>query len=131
MPPAKVVAVSKPSSEECCSEKERTMAKCCSEGHGSKAPAGAASGVTEAQQKFLDFMAAANAPGALDAHTKQAIAIALSVLAKCEPCAKAHIKKARNMGFSQDQIDEAAWMAIAFGGGPLWMFYSSLKKGDQ
>jgi len=140
LPPAKVVAVSaerrvgtahQSSSEPCCAEKEKEMAKCCSEGHGSNAPAGAPSGVAEAQQKFLDFMAAAIAPGALDAHTKQAIAIALSVLAKCEPCAKAHIKKARNMGFSQDEIDEAAWMAIAFGGGPLWMFYSSLKKSDQ
>ena len=152
--PAKVVAVSKPSSdvfrasagrtaglkagrhaglcakntEECCAEKEKEMAKCCSEGHGANAPTGAASGVTETQQKFMDFMAAANAPGALDAHTKQAIAIALSVLAKCEPCTKTHIKKARNMGFSQEEIDEAAWMAIAFGGSPIMMFYNSVKN---
>ena len=56
------------------------------------------------------------------------MAIALSVLAKCEPCVKSHIKKARDMGFTQEEIDEAAWMAIAFGGAPLMMFYKSSRK---
>ena len=72
-------------------------------------------------------MKRAGAPGALDVATKQAIAIALSVLAKCEPCARHHIKKARSMGFSEDEIDEAAWMAISFGGSPIMMFYNGVK----
>ncbi len=55
-------------------------------------------------------------------------AIALSVLAKCQPCAKIHIKKARDSGFSQEAIDEAAWMAIAFGGSPAMMFYNGVKE---
>jgi len=79
------------------------------------------------QQKFQEFLAAANAPGALDAHTKQAIAIALSVLARCEPCVKSHLKKARAMGFSQEELDEAAWVAIAFGGSPTMVFYNNLR----
>jgi AhpD family alkylhydroperoxidase len=70
----------------------------------------------------------AGAPGALDAYTKRAVAIALSVLAKCEPCVKIHVSKAREMGFSQEEIDEAAWMAISFGGSPTMMFYNRLKK---
>jgi AhpD family alkylhydroperoxidase len=73
-------------------------------------------------------MKAAGAPGALGAKTKQALAIGLSVLAKCEPCVKSHVKKARAMGFSQDEIDEAAWMAISFGGAPLMMFYKPLRR---
>ncbi len=28
------------------------------------------------------------------------------------------------MGFSQPEIDEAAWMGIAFGGSPVMMFYT-------
>lgn len=78
-------------------------------------------------QQFKDFMAAVGAPGALDVKTKKAIAIALSLLAKCGPCAKIHIKKAREMGFSQEMIDEAANLAISFGGCPIMMFYNEVK----
>ena len=79
-------------------------------------------------QKFQEFLTAAAAPGALDGKTKRAIAIALSILSKCEPCVKSHIKKAREMGFSQAEIDEAAWLAIAFGGSPTMMFYQKAGK---
>ena len=85
-------------------------------------------GVSETEAKFHEFLKSANAPGSLGAKTKQAMAIALSVLAKCEPCVKSHIKKARGMGFTQEEIDEAAWMAIAFGGAPLMMFYKALRR---
>ncbi|MGA2034055.1 MAG: carboxymuconolactone decarboxylase family protein [Thermoguttaceae bacterium] len=91
---------------------------CCSEGHESPAE-----GAGQIRQMFQEFLKSAAAPGALDGRTKRAIAIALSVLAKCEPCLKIHVQKAREMGFSQDEIDEAAWLAIAFGGSPTMMFY--------
>jgi len=100
---------------------------CCEGGHGPD-PVAAASGAGEAQRRFQEFLKAAGSPGALDAHAKQAVAIALSVLAKCEPCVKIHVEKARKMGFSQDQIDEAAWMAISFGGSPILMFYNQFGK---
>ena len=61
---------------------------------------------------------APTAPARWTRRTKRLLAIALSVLSRCEPCAKLHIAKAREMGISQAEIDEAAWMAIAFGGGP-------------
>jgi selenide,water dikinase len=80
------------------------------------------------QQKFQEFLKAAAEPGALDRKTKQAIAIALSVLARCEPCVKSHIKKARDQGFSQEEIDEAAWLAIGFGGSPAMVFYNAVRK---
>ena len=85
-------------------------------------------GVRAIEQSFQAFMKASGTPGALDAATKQSIAIALSVLAKCEPCVKAHLKKARAMGFSQEEIDEAAWMAISFGGSPTMMFWKQLRR---
>ena len=85
-------------------------------------------GVSQTEAKFHEFLKSANAPGALGAKTKQAMAIALSLLAKCEPCVKSHIQKARAMGFSQEEIDESAWMAIAFGGAPLMMFYKTLRR---
>ena len=53
--------------------------------------------------------------------------IALSVLARCAPCVKYHVTKAKAEGFSAEEIDEAAWMAIAFGGSPTMMFYNETK----
>ena len=102
---------------------------CCEEGHGSGEQAvGDAGGIADVQQKFREFMGLVSAPGALDARTKKTVAIALSVLTKCEPCLKIHIKKAREMGLSQEEIDEAAWMAVSFGGCPPMMFYNRLRK---
>ena len=56
------------------------------------------------------------------------MAIALSVLARCGPCVKYHVRKAKEEGFSPAEIDEAAWMAIAFGGSPAMMFYNETKQ---
>jgi AhpD family alkylhydroperoxidase len=84
------------------------------------------------REKFHAFLEAANRPGALDARTKRAMAIALSVLARCGACVKHHIHKAKEEGFSPEEIDEAAWMAIAFGGSPTMMFYNeTTSTGDR
>jgi alkylhydroperoxidase/carboxymuconolactone decarboxylase family protein YurZ len=48
-------------------------------------------------------------------------------MARCGPCVKAHVAKAKGMGFSDAEIDEAAWMAIAFGGSPVMMFYNNAR----
>jgi AhpD family alkylhydroperoxidase len=114
------------------SHEEKTDMSCCPE-HAPAEPAGApaggspAGGRAEAQPKFMEFLKSTAAPGALDARTKRAIAIALSVLARCGPCAKVHIQKARDAGFSQAEIDEAAWLGISFGGSPAMMFYQGLQ----
>ena len=118
----------KPESEEAPMAKECDESCCCPEGHDGPAAA-AATGASEAKRKFQDFMKEANRPGALDAATKEAVALALSVMARCEPCVKVHIVKARQMGFTQDEIDEAAWMAVAFGGSPVMMFYEKHRAG--
>jgi selenide,water dikinase len=119
-----------PSAEECHTDMGTEEKSCCSgDEAGGHAGHGAASGIPEIEDKFKEFMKSAGTPGALDAATKQAVAIALSVLARCEPCVKAHVRKARSMGFSQEEIDEAAWMAISFGGSPVMMFYNSVKGG--
>ena len=77
---------------------------------------------------FKQFLSAANAPHSLDAYTKQAMAIALSVALRCEPCLKMHLKNARKKGFSEAEIDEAAWMGISFAGSPAMVFYEQLKN---
>ena len=110
------------------SKQEARAMNCCGDHVESGNVAARPGGAADLQEKFHAFMKSANTPGALDSRTKQAIAIALSALAKCEPCLKMHLKKAHDMGFSSEAIDEAAWMAIAFGGCPTMMFYNAVKK---
>ena len=90
-----------------------------------------AAGLQETDQvkaTFQQFLSAANAPHGLDAYTKQAMAIALSVALRCEPCLKMHLKSAEKKGFTQAEIDEAAWMGISFAGSPAMVFYENLKR---
>jgi alkylhydroperoxidase/carboxymuconolactone decarboxylase family protein YurZ len=48
------------------------------------------------------------------------------VALRCEPCLKMHLKSARKKGFTQDEIDEAAWMGISFAGSPAMVFYQQI-----
>ncbi len=104
---------------------------CCEHHESDPRPSGDSGGTGVAERKFQEFLQAAGAPGALDGKTKRAIAIALSVLARCEPCVKSHLAKARSMGFTQEEIDEAAWMGISFGGSPAMAFYKGLRKAAE
>jgi len=111
----------------------RREAPCCADAVGSAGPerqpgAAEASGTAEVEAKFKDFLSTASSPHSLDAYTKQAIAIALSVAMRCEPCLKMHLKNARKKGFTQDEIDEAAWMGISFAGSPTMVFYEQNKN---
>jgi len=90
--------------------------------------AGRDSEIAEIQARFKEFLGSVSAPHGLDAYTKQAIAIALSVAMRCEPCLKMHLKNARDKGFTQGEIDEAAWMGISFAGSPAMVFYEQLKN---
>jgi selenide,water dikinase len=70
----------------------------------------------------------AGSPANLDAYTKQAIAVALSVALRCESCLKMHLASARKKGFTLEEIDEAAAIGISFAGAPAKAFYEQLTK---
>lgn len=82
-----------------------------------------------AREAFGAFMGRANAAGALSVRDKELLSVALSILSKCEPCVKIHLKKAREAGLSEAEIEEAAWLAVAFGGAPTMMFYNGCRQG--
>jgi selenide, water dikinase len=114
------------------SEERKTIDEgrvCCTTDDAQSHETGAdkASEIEQIKAGFIDFLNAAGSPHALDAYTKQAMAVALSVAMRCEPCLKMHMKKAREKGFTQDEIDEAAWMGISFGGSPAMVFYEQKK----
>jgi selenide,water dikinase len=108
----------------CCaadSPPQPTQEECCAPG-SAPVEAGAA------QQAFSRFMAAAFGPGALDVIQKELMVIALSVAVQCEPCIQIHLEKAKQMGISNDEIQEAAWLGVAFGGAKAMMFWTETWK---
>jgi len=107
--------------EPCCASNAPVQDECCA------AAPGAAS--SDAAGTHRQFMGAAFAPGAIDVVTKELMVIGLSILARCGPCIKAHLAKAKKMGISPEEIEEAAWMAIAMGGAPVLMFWNEASKG--
>jgi len=127
--PAAAAAATKQQPQQVPAEPQAEEVACCADAVTSAGPAaGEGSDVARIKAKFKDFLGAASSPHGLDAYTKQAIAIALSVAMRCEPCLKMHMKKAKDKGFSQDEIDEAAWMGISFGGSPTMVFYEQLRN---
>jgi selenide,water dikinase len=111
------------------SDEGRTEVACCADTVTSgKSADGKDSEIAQIKAKFTAFLGAASSPHGLDAYTKQAMAIALSVATRCEPCLKMHLKKAKEKGFTQDEIDEAAWMGISFAGSPAMVFYEQNKS---
>ncbi len=100
---------------------------CCPEDQTSSTDAGDRSQAEIIEANYMKFLASSGKPAGLDAFTKQAMNIALSVATRCEPCLKTHIQKARQKGFTEQEIDEAAWMGIAFSGSPAMMLYKNIK----
>lgn len=115
---------SAPSAEPCCAQPPVEASEpCCAGGPDLSA------GTADARAAFGAFMGAVNADGAVDLRTKELIALALSVLSRCAPCVRLHIDKARAMGITDEEINEATWMAISMGGAPIMMFVNELRGG--
>jgi selenide,water dikinase len=77
----------------------------------------------ESQKAFGALIESVRSAGVLDEKTKELILFSLVVCSRCQPCFEAHFRKARDLGISQAELDEAAWCAIALGGAPVKMFY--------
>lgn len=60
---------------------------------------------------FKAFSKAVFAPGALDAKTKQLIAVAVAHVTQCPYCIKGHTEGASRAGASDSEIMEAIWVA--------------------
>ncbi len=76
-------------------------------------------------------MRSVQAPGALSEKAKELSLFSLVVYSRCHPCFDAHLQKARELGLTQAELDEAAWCAIAMGGAPVRMFYQECKLETQ
>jgi selenide,water dikinase len=90
---------------------------------GDPPPIGAGRSGQDALVIFKDFLNAANQPDLIDGRAKKLMAIALSIAHRCRPCLVSHLRSAVPMGITQGEIDEAANLAVAFGGCTAMMFY--------
>jgi selenide,water dikinase len=84
---------------------------------------GTASSVGETQKAFGALIRSVQAGGVLSEKAKELILFSLVVHSRCHPCFDAHFRRARELGLTQAELDEAAWCAIAMGGAPVKMFY--------
>ncbi len=71
-----------------------------------------------AYRAFQDLAKQAMRPGELEKRVKELIAIAISIVVKCEPCIEHHVREALEDGATEQQIVEAIEVAFEMGGGP-------------
>ena len=71
---------------------------------------------------FSALAKAATQDGALDKKTKELIALALSVGARCDPCVGYHAQALVKFGATREEVAEALGMAVYMGGGPSLMY---------
>ena len=81
-------------------------------------------GASEVMKHFAAIAQAALAPGALDAKTKELIALAIGVSVRCDDCIAFHAKAASEQGATRDEVLETLGMAIYMGAGPSAMYAS-------
>jgi AhpD family alkylhydroperoxidase len=67
---------------------------------------------------FTELETQAFREGSLDRKTKELIAVAISVIVKCEPCMEHHVREALERGATEQQVLESLEVAIEMGGGP-------------
>ena len=51
-----------------------------------------------------------------------AAGLAIGLALRCEPCIRAHIKKALSIGATKEEILEATQVALMMGGGPAYTY---------
>ena len=71
---------------------------------------------------FGDMAAAATRDGALDKKTKELIALALAVGARCDACIGFHTKALVQLGATEQEVAETLGMCVYMGGGPSMMY---------
>lgn len=76
----------------------------------------------DVMKAFGDLAKAATRSAALDKKTKELIALALGVAARCDACIGFHVQALVKLGTSKAEIEEALGMAIYMGGGPSAMY---------
>lgn len=73
---------------------------------------------SEAYGHFLELEKSAFSSGELDKKTKELMALAISLVTKCEPCIEWHTEQALLAGATDKEFFETMDVALEMGGGP-------------
>ena len=76
----------------------------------------------DTMKAFSALAQAATRDGALDRKTKELIALALSVGARCDPCIGFHMQALIKLGVTRAEVEEVLGMTVYMGGGPSLMY---------
>ena len=71
---------------------------------------------------FAELHSAAMAEGALDAKTKELIALAIAVSQRCDGCIAAHARGAFKRGATRAEVAETIGVTILMNGGPATVY---------
>ena len=74
----------------------------------------------DAYRAFLEFDGKAFAPGALDAKTKELIAVGIANITQCPWCIDAHTARATKAGASEKELGEVVFVSMAMAAGAAW-----------
>jgi AhpD family alkylhydroperoxidase len=81
-------------------------------------------GAPDVMKAFAGIAQAATVSKALDAKTKELIALGIAVAVRCDDCIAFHVKAAVEKGATRDEVSETLGMAIYMGAGPAVMYAS-------
>ena len=73
-------------------------------------------------QGFAQLSQAALADGAIDAKTKELIALAIAVNTQCDGCIASHARAAAKNGATLEEAAEAIGVTLLMGGGPASIY---------
>ncbi|MGY6551282.1 MAG: carboxymuconolactone decarboxylase family protein [Erythrobacter sp.] len=86
----------------------------------------------QVMKAFREMGTAAHEGGALDAKTKELLAVAISVAVRCDPCITFHVEGARKHGATREELAETIGLAVYMGAGPSAMYAAqALEAYDQ
>jgi AhpD family alkylhydroperoxidase len=81
-------------------------------------------GAPDVMKAFAGMAQTAAVSKALDAKTKELIALGIAVAVRCDDCIAFHAKAAVEQGATRDEVCETLGMAIYLGAGPSAMYAS-------
>lgn len=79
-------------------------------------------GIPGVAKGFAELARSAITPGVLDSKTKELIALAIGITARCDGCLAYHAKAAAKYGATRDEIIETIGVAVYMGGGPSMIY---------
>jgi AhpD family alkylhydroperoxidase len=73
---------------------------------------------------FMQMHQATVEDGALDARTKELIALGIAIAVRCDGCISYHVHDAVEAGATRDEMAETIGVAVLMGGGPAVVYGS-------